>query len=70
MRKKKIFSKISDVLKVPKLIFSGVRLNHDRMLYLQVRMNEAENKSRNKVLKFKPNEIEKTISHHKLGFCT
>ena len=41
MRKSKKFSKIADVLRARKFITSGVRLNHDRSLHLQVLMKEA-----------------------------
>ena len=41
MRKNKNFSKIAEVLKLQKFIPSGVRLNHDRSLHLQVWMKEA-----------------------------
>ena len=41
MRKNKNFSKTADVLKVRKFIPSGVRVNHDRSLHLQVLMKEA-----------------------------
>ena len=41
MRKKKNFSEIVDVLKVPNIIPLGVKLIHDRSLYLQVWRKEA-----------------------------
>ena len=69
MMKKKSFYKKADVLKVRNIIPLGVKLTHDRSLYLQVWMKEAGKQEAKQSFEIQTKRKKKTISPHKLGFC-